>query len=75
MHYRPITRRPAKGFTQGDVTQGADIPRDVFTSGTLFASHKLPLRTYLSKTVIFINKVKDKSAFALGFNHASDNAG
>jgi hypothetical protein len=25
--------------------------------------------------VIFINKVKDKSAFALGFNHASDNAG
>jgi hypothetical protein len=50
-------------------------PRDVFTSGTLFASHKMPLRRYLSKTVIFINKVKDNSAFALGFHHGSDTAG
>lgn len=35
------------------------------TSGTLFASHKLPLRDYLAATVIFINEVKGKSALAL----------
>ncbi len=28
------------------------------TSGTLFAWHKLPLRTYLAATVIFCNEVK-----------------
>jgi transposase-like protein len=32
------------------------------TSGTLFAYHKLPLRSYLAATAIFINEVKDKSA-------------
>ncbi|MGD0105730.1 MAG: IS1595 family transposase [Rhodopila sp.] len=35
------------------------------TSGTLFASHKLPLRTYLAAIVIFVNEVKEKSALAL----------
>src|SRR6204780_4272140 len=35
------------------------------TSGTLFASHKLPLRTYLAAIAIFCNEVKGKSALAL----------
>ena len=35
------------------------------TSGTLFAFHKLPLRTYLTTIVIFCNEVKGKSALAL----------
>lgn len=35
------------------------------TSGTLFASHKMPLRTYLLAIVIFANEVKGKSALAL----------
>ena len=34
-------------------------------SGTLFAFHKLPLRTYLAAVVIFCNEVKGKSALAL----------
>lgn len=35
------------------------------TSGTLFASHKLPLRTYLAAIAVFCNEVKGKSALAL----------
>jgi transposase-like protein len=35
------------------------------TSGTLFASHKLPLRTYLAAIAIFCNEVKGKSALAI----------
>ncbi len=35
------------------------------TSGTLFASHKLPLRVYLAAIAIFCNEVKGKSALAL----------
>jgi transposase-like protein len=35
------------------------------TSGTLFASHKLPLRCYLAAIAIFCNEVKGKSALAL----------
>src|SRR6266446_497481 len=35
------------------------------TSGTLFASHKLPLRGYLAAIAIFSNEVKGKSALAL----------
>ena len=35
------------------------------TSGTLFASHKMPLRTYLLAIAIFCNEVKGKSALAL----------
>jgi hypothetical protein len=35
------------------------------TSGTLFASHKLPLKAYLAAITIFCNEVKGKSALAL----------
>jgi transposase-like protein len=35
------------------------------TSGTLFASHKLPLRCYLAAIAIFCNEVKGESALAL----------
>jgi transposase-like protein len=35
------------------------------TAGTLFASHKLPLRGYLAAIAIFCNEVKGKSALAL----------
>jgi transposase-like protein len=35
------------------------------TSGTLFASHKLPLRAYLAAIAIFCNEVKGKSMLAL----------
>ena len=34
------------------------------TSGTLFASHKLPLRGYLAAIAVFCNEVKGKSALA-----------
>jgi transposase-like protein len=35
------------------------------TSGTLFASHKLPLRGYLAAIAIFVNEVKGKSMLAM----------
>src|ERR1700755_1864548 len=35
------------------------------TSGTLFASHKLPLQTYLAAIAIFCNEVKGKSMLAM----------
>ena len=35
------------------------------TSGTLFASHKMPLQSYLSAIAIFYNEVKGKAALAL----------
>lgn len=35
------------------------------TSGTLFASHKLPMRVYLAAIAIFCNEVKGKSALAI----------
>ncbi len=35
------------------------------TSGTLFAFHKMPLRSYLAAIAIFVNEVKGKSALAL----------
>src|ERR1700677_1742207 len=35
------------------------------TSGTLFASHKLPLRAYLAAIAIFVNEVKGKSMLAM----------
>ena len=38
------------------------------TSGTLFASHKLPLRGYLAAIAVFCNEVKGKSALALSRN-------
>ena len=39
--------------------------RLLLTSGTLFASHKLPIATYLLAIAIFINEVKGKSMLAL----------
>src|ERR1700687_4509939 len=35
------------------------------TSGTLFASHKLPLKAYLAAIAIFCNEVKGKSMLAM----------
>ncbi|HEX3920466.1 MAG TPA: IS1595 family transposase [Caulobacteraceae bacterium] len=35
------------------------------TSGTLFASHKLPLRMYLAAIAVFCNEVKGKSMLAM----------
>jgi hypothetical protein len=35
------------------------------TAGTLFASHKLPLRAYLAAIAVFCNEVKGKSMLAL----------
>lgn len=35
------------------------------TSGTLFSSHKLPLRAYLAAIAIFMNEVKGKNALAM----------
>ena len=35
------------------------------TAGTLFASHKMPLKTYLAAIAIFMNEVKGKSMLAL----------
>jgi transposase-like protein len=35
------------------------------TSGTLFASHKLPLKSYLAAIAIFCNEVKGKSMLAM----------
>jgi hypothetical protein len=35
------------------------------TSGTLFASHKLPLKSCLAAVAVFCNQVKGKSALAL----------
>jgi transposase-like protein len=35
------------------------------TSGTLFTSHKLPLRGYLAAIAVFCNEVKGKSALAM----------
>ena len=41
-------------------------PKDFsLTSGTLYAFHKMPLRTYLAAIVIFCNEGKGKSALAL----------
>jgi transposase-like protein len=35
------------------------------TAGTLFASHKMPLKAYLAAIAIFCNEVKGKSMLAL----------
>ena len=35
------------------------------TSGTLFAAHKMPLRSYLAAIAIFCNEVKSKSMLAM----------
>src|SRR4051794_8633046 len=41
------------------------LTKNIRVSGTLFASHKLPLRGYLAAIAIFCNEVKGKSALAL----------
>jgi transposase-like protein len=38
------------------------------TSGTLFASRKMPLRSYLMAIAIFVNEVKGKSMLAMSRN-------
>ncbi len=55
-------RRPkgAPRFRCGDCGKDFSI-----TSGTLFASHKLPLRAYLAAIALFVNEVKGKSMLAM----------
>jgi transposase-like protein len=57
-------RRPngAPRFRCHDKDCGKDFS---ITSGTLFASHKRPLRDYLAAIAIFCNEVKGKNALAL----------
>src|SRR5437660_7848244 len=55
-------RRPNGGLRFRCKACGKDF---TITSGTLFASHKLPLRGYLAAIAIFCNEVKGKSALAL----------
>ena len=55
-------RRPKGGLRFRCKACGKDF---TITSGTLFASHKLPLRGYLAAIAIFCNEVKGKSALAL----------
>jgi transposase-like protein len=44
----------------------SDCAKDFsITSGTLFASHKLPLRIYLAAILLFCNEVKGKSMLAM----------
>ena len=59
---RPATKPVARTARCGSAASRKDFS---LTSGTLFASHKLPLQTYLAATVIFCNEVKGKSALAL----------
>jgi hypothetical protein len=40
------------------------------TSGTLFASHKLPLRDYLAAIAVYCNEVKGKSMPAMSLGAA-----
>jgi transposase-like protein len=55
-------RRPS-GATRFECSDcGKDFS---ITSGTLFASHKLPLRSYLAAIAVFCNEVKGKSMLAL----------
>ena len=55
-------RRP-NGAPASVARHAARISR--ITSGTLFASHKLPLRGYLAAIAIFCNEVKGKSMLAM----------
>jgi putative intracellular protease/amidase len=57
-------------FTEWSVELPVDVALDQtkpvsITSGTLFASHKLPLRGYLAAIAVFCNEVKGKSALAI----------
>ncbi len=55
-------RRPNRSLRFRCKACAADF---TLTSGTLFASHKLPLQIYLAAILIFCNEVKGKSALAL----------
>src|SRR5438105_2526251 len=55
-------RRPTGGLRFRCKACGKDFS---ITSGTLFASHKLPLKAYLAAIAIFCNEVKGKSMLAM----------
>lgn len=57
-----LNPRPNKSVRYRCKACGKDF---TVTSGTLFASHKRPLRDYLAVIAIFCNEVKGKSALAL----------
>ena len=56
------TRRPSGALRFRCKACGKDFS---ITSGTLFASHKLPLKGYLAAVAIFCNEVKGKSMLAM----------
>jgi transposase-like protein len=61
--FKPYTDRRPSGslrFRCRDCKESYSL-----TSGTLFAFHKLPLRTYLAAIAISVNEVKGKNALAL----------
>jgi ISXO2-like transposase domain len=71
---RGLFRCPCKSSTprtsppreRGSALRRKGCKKDfTITSGTLFASHKLPLRGYLAAIAVFCNEVKGKSALAL----------
>lgn len=57
-----LARRPSGAARWRCKDCGKDFS---ITSGTLFASHKLPLRGYLAAIAIFTNEVKGKSMLAM----------
>lgn len=57
-----LARRPSGAARWRCKDCGKDFS---ITSGTLFASHKLPLRAYLAAIAIFVNEVKGKNALAM----------
>ena len=57
-----LSRRPSGAARWRCKDCGKDFS---ITSGTLFASHKLPLRGYLAAIAIFVNEVKGKNALAM----------
>ena len=59
-----MSTRAAARVAQPDTAARA-AGRTFFTSGTIFAWHKLPLRIYLLAIVIVCNEVKGKSMLAL----------
>jgi transposase-like protein len=70
--WQPVCPR-CGGFTSYDCRRSTDQPRwrckaccadFSVTSGTLFASHKLPLKSYLMAIATFCNKENGKSMLA-----------
>jgi hypothetical protein len=62
---RDLLRLPPSGRSRALALAKACRADFSLTSGTLFAFHKLQIRTYLAAIVIFVNEVKGKSALAL----------